>query len=90
MLGRSMLNSTTSSDSRMFVYEVAGLRQGEQTDLSTAQIRHSSNQLFPVPFSRMNEFMQRMTRLGGQIVAIHSSMAAATAETAEAAEAEAE
>ncbi|MBE9029194.1 phycobilisome linker polypeptide [filamentous cyanobacterium LEGE 11480] len=86
MLGRSILNSTTSCDNRMFVYEISGLRQSDQTMLNNASIRKSSNTLIPIPFSRMNEFMQRINRLGGQIVAIHSSLEAATQGNSEAAE----
>jgi hypothetical protein len=81
MLGRAMLGSTTSGDGRMFVYEVAGLRQSDQTDNASTAIRSSSNMLAPVPFNRMNEFMQRINRLGGRIVAIHTSMKDATAAT---------
>lgn len=83
MLGRSILNSTTSGDGRVFVYEVAGLRQNDQTDNANAAIRSSHNMLAPVPFNRMNEFMRRINRLGGKIVAIHDSMEAATATMAE-------
>ncbi len=79
MLGRSILNSTTSGDGRMFVYEVAGLRQNDQTDNANAAIRSSHNMLAPVPFNRMSEFMRRINRQGGKIVAIHESMEAATA-----------
>lgn len=78
MLGQSVLNSTLSGDTRMFVYEIAGLRQSEQTLLNAAAIRKSSNTLVAIPFNRMSEFMQRINRLGGEIVAIHSSMEAAT------------
>jgi hypothetical protein len=66
----------------MFIYEVAGLRQSDQTDNADTTIRSSSNMLAPVPFSRMNSFMQRVSQLGGKIVAIHDSMEAATTATA--------
>lgn len=57
----------TSSNSRVFVYEVAGL----QTDLNNSyQIRNSSNAFIQVPYHRMNDEMQRINRLGGKIVAI--------------------
>ena len=65
MLGQVM------SDSRYFVYEVEGLRQNEETTNNGYQIRSSSTVLLTVPYSRMNEEMQRITRLGGRIVKIH-------------------
>ncbi|MEB3292742.1 MAG: phycobilisome linker polypeptide [Synechococcales bacterium] len=73
MLGRSILASSTTADNRMFIYEVAGLRQNDQTDQNTCAIRSSSTERIQVPFSRMNEVMQRISRLGGTIVAIHSA-----------------
>jgi phycocyanin-associated, rod len=72
MLGRSVLASGTSSDNRVFVYEVAGLRQNDQTEGNNHEIRPSSNVMMRVPFSRMNEFMQRIQRQGGTIVSIHT------------------
>ncbi len=59
-----------ASGSRVFVYEVAGLRQSEETDKANYQIRHSSNVFINVPYSQMNREMQRITRMGGQIVSI--------------------
>lgn len=76
MLGRSTLTSGVRADNRVFVYEVAGLRQNDQTDRSNHEIRHSSTMLMQVPFGRMNEFMQRINRMGAQIVSIRSSDAA--------------
>jgi phycocyanin-associated, rod len=73
MLGRSILASGMIADDRVFVYEVAGLRQTDQTDGSNHEIRHSSNVLMQIPFGRMNEFMQQMNRLGAHIVNIRSS-----------------
>ena len=71
MLGQSALtNASSTSDSRMFVYEVAGLRQNEQTDNNRYAVRNSSNVLIQVPYSRMNNEMRRITRLGGRIVDI--------------------
>jgi ferredoxin--NADP+ reductase len=48
---------------RLFVYEVVGL---DQEDLT----RRSGSQFFTVPYARMNQEMQRITRLGGKIVSI--------------------
>lgn len=78
MLGQSALTraSGSASESRVFVFEVAGLRQNDQTNRASYPLRSSSNLLLQVPFSRMNEEMQRISRLGGKIVAIHPTPAA--------------
>lgn len=55
---------------RYFRYEVIGLRQNEETDRMNAPIRSSGSIFITVPYSRMNEEMQRITRMGGQIVSI--------------------
>jgi phycocyanin-associated, rod len=72
ILGRSILASDALGDNRVFVYEVAGLRQSDQTDRDNSVIRKSSTVMMPVAFNRMSEFMQRMNRLGATIVSIHS------------------
>lgn len=66
-----MLGMSSTND-RVFVYEVEGLRQNEQTTKNSYPLRNSSNQWIQVPYSRMNEEMLRISRLGGTIVAIHS------------------
>jgi phycocyanin-associated, rod len=79
MLGQSALTrGSTSSSNRVFVYEVEGLRQNEQTDNNRYQIRNSSTILIQVPYSRMNEEMRRITRLGGKIVGIRSASETST------------
>jgi phycocyanin-associated, rod len=81
MLGRSILASGAGGDNRVFIYEVAGLRQSEQTANNDYEIRQGGTIEMQVPFSRMNEYMQRINRLGGRIVSIKSpNAAAATAE----------
>lgn len=74
MLGQSALTraSSPSFENRVFVYEVTGLRQNDQTDRSSYPVRNSSNVFIQVPYSRMNEEMRRIARLGGKIVGIHS------------------
>jgi phycocyanin-associated, rod len=72
MLGRSILASSATSDNRMFIYEVEGLRQSGQTDQNSCTIRKSSTDVMQVPFNRMNEAMQRINRLGGKIIAIRT------------------
>jgi phycocyanin-associated, rod len=62
--------SSAASDNRIFIYEVEGWRQNEQTDNHSYPLRNSSNTFVQVPYSRMNEEMRRITRLGGKIVSI--------------------
>jgi phycocyanin-associated, rod len=72
MLGKSplMRASSSTSDNRMYVYEVEGLRQSDRTSNNSYQIRTSNSVFIPVPYSRMNDEMQRITRIGGKIVNI--------------------
>ncbi|MEA5564454.1 ferredoxin--NADP reductase [Anabaena sp. UHCC 0399] len=63
--------ANAESGSRVFVYEVVGLRQNEETDKTNYQIRKSGSVFIRVPYNRMNQEMQRITRLGGKIVSIH-------------------
>ncbi|MCT7967401.1 phycobilisome linker polypeptide [Laspinema sp. D1] len=63
--------SNTSAGNRFFRYEVTGLRQNEESDQSNYSIRKSGSVFMTVPYNRMNEEMQRITRLGGKIVSIH-------------------
>ncbi|MGV0024230.1 phycobilisome linker polypeptide [Phormidesmis priestleyi] len=72
MLGQTAVGSAanTPSGSRMFRYEVVGLRQNDQTDLQNYAIRKSGSVFITVPYNRMNEEMQRITRMGGKIVNI--------------------
>jgi phycocyanin-associated rod protein len=66
-IGNGGLNSAAS---RTFRYEVVGLRQNQQSDRNNYDIRKSGSVFITVPYSRMNEEMQRITRLGGKIVKI--------------------
>jgi len=61
----------TEFGSRTFVYEVVGLRQNSATEQMSYPIRQSGSILITVPYNRMNQEMQRITRMGGQIVKIH-------------------
>lgn len=63
-----MISSVSTKDSRVFVYEVSGLRQSDATDNNSYQIRSSSSIFIKVPFSRLNDETRRITRLGGTIV----------------------
>lgn len=72
MLAQNAFGSQTTSPSgnRIFVYEVEGMRQNEATDQNNYPIRQSGSTFVKVPYSRMNEEMQRITRMGGKIVSI--------------------
>lgn len=62
--------STSPSGNRVFLYEVSGLRQNRATDMNNYPIRNSGSVFIKVPYNRMNEEMQRITRMGGTIVSI--------------------
>lgn len=68
MLGQ--INGITSN--RSFRYEVVGLRQSEETEKVAYPIRSSASVFYTVPENRMNQEMQRITRLGGKIVSIQA------------------
>jgi sulfite reductase alpha subunit-like flavoprotein len=65
-----MYSPITAADNRLFVYEVAGLSQNDNTDNLDYSIRQSGSVFFTVPRSRMNQEMRRITRLGGRILSI--------------------
>jgi ferredoxin--NADP+ reductase len=62
-----------TNGSRVFVYEVVGLRSANDTEQTTYPIRKSGSEFIRVPYNRMNQEMRRITRLGGKIVSIHPS-----------------
>lgn len=66
----SISRSTSPASARVFVYEVSGLKQTDQSDRNSYPIRNSGNVLIKVPYNRMNEEMLRISRLGGKIVSI--------------------
>lgn len=70
MMGSTALTSSTPSGSRMFRYEVRGLRQSPGTDNNDYPIRSSDSIFMTVPYNRMNEEMRRITRMGGEIISI--------------------
>ncbi len=74
----------SSASSRVFRYEVVGLRQNEENDKNNYEIRRSGSVFVTVPYNRMNEEMQRITRMGGKIVNIEPL----TAESAASSEAQ--
>lgn len=70
MYNPSAAGGNTAYGNRLFVYEVEGLRQNSETDNMGYPIRKSGNVFITVPYSRMNQEMQRITRMGGRIVSI--------------------
>jgi len=60
----------TGANNRVFIFEVEGLRQGENTDKLNFPIRRSGIVNITVPYDRMNQEMRRIARLGGKIVNI--------------------
>jgi phycocyanin-associated, rod len=66
-IGTGGLNSAAS---RTFRYEVVGLKQSIENDKNKYDIRNSGSVFVTVPYSRMNEEMQRILRQGGKIVNI--------------------
>jgi ferredoxin--NADP+ reductase len=63
-------NVTSSSDSRLYIYEVEGLGQsGQASDMKTS-VRRSGTVLLSVPYSRMQQEVKRIMKLGGKIVSI--------------------
>ncbi|RZM81940.1 phycobilisome linker polypeptide [Leptolyngbya iicbica] len=72
MMGQNAFGTATASPSkgRMFLYEVTGMRQNQETDKNGYPIRQSGSIFIKVPYSRMNQEMQRITRMGGEIVSI--------------------
>jgi ferredoxin--NADP+ reductase len=75
-MSKSFLAGQTSNNTdygnRVFVYEVVGLSQNQQTNQLEYPIRRSGSVFIKVPYNRMNQEMQRITRLGGRIVSIKS------------------
>lgn len=61
--------------SRMFVYEVVGLGGDGRNENSL--VRKSGSVFITVPYTRMNQEMNRITKMGGQIVSIRPANAAA-------------
>jgi ferredoxin--NADP+ reductase len=62
--------TSTTYGSRLFIYEVEGLRQTGSSNTSNAQIRRSGNTLIMVPYNRMGQEMKRIMSMGGRIVSI--------------------
>jgi ferredoxin--NADP+ reductase len=63
-------DANTVSGSRIFLFEVVGLRQNNETDSLNYPIRRSGSVFLKVPYGRMSQEMQRISRMGGKIVNI--------------------
>ncbi|MCS6813396.1 MAG: ferredoxin-NADP reductase [Cyanobacteria bacterium] len=73
MYSPSATNSAiTPSGARMFRYEVIGLRQNSANSRMNYSIRRSGSVYINVPYARMNEVMQQITRMGGKVVSIQA------------------
>lgn len=72
MFGQTALGSgrLSGAENRMFRYEVEGMRQTYENDQLSYPIRSSGSFFITVSYSRMNEEMQRINRMGGKIVSI--------------------
>ncbi|MBD2232583.1 ferredoxin--NADP reductase [Phormidium tenue] len=75
-------NASTEAGSRLFLYEVQGLRQSVENDQMASPIRKSGSVFITVPYTRMNQEMQRITRMGGKIVSIRPIEEVGTASNA--------
>ncbi|NBD16683.1 MAG: phycobilisome linker polypeptide [Cyanobacteria bacterium] len=70
MYGQTTISTPNSAASRMYRIEVEGMRQSSESDKQSYAIRKSGSVFFTVPYSRMNEQMRRINRMGGKIVNI--------------------
>lgn len=62
--------NNTEFGSRVFVYEVVGMRQTQANAQANHSIRKSGSVFITVAYNRMNEEMRRIARLGGKIIGI--------------------
>ena len=75
-------SSNTQYKNRLFVYEVEGLSQNGNSSDAKAPIRSSGTTLITVPYSRMNQEMRRINRLGGKVINIRPAGSSDTPEQA--------
>jgi ferredoxin--NADP+ reductase len=60
----------SAANSRLFIYEVIGLRDAASSDRTNDKIRSSGSTFITVPYRRMNQEMRRIASLGGKILSI--------------------
>ncbi len=65
-----MTPSTSTTDTRYFLYEVSGLNNYKQPANDNYTRRPIDNVFIQVPYNRMNEKMRSILRMGGTIVSI--------------------
>jgi ferredoxin--NADP+ reductase len=58
------------ANSRLFIYEVVGLRDSQSADSANSKIRRSGSLFITVPYQRMNQEMRRIASMGGKILSI--------------------
>ena len=63
-------SANTEFGSRMYVIEVTGFGKGSNSGVATSAVRRSGTTFIRVPYNRMNQEVQRISRLGGKIVNI--------------------
>jgi ferredoxin--NADP+ reductase len=59
-----------NANSRLYVYEVIGLRDNQSVAGANEKVRTSGSKFITVPYQRMNQEMRRIARLGGKILSI--------------------
>ncbi len=72
MLGQNAVGSAAATEAgrRIFRIEYEGLRQSSATDGTAYAIRRSGTSSVTVSYSKLNEEMQRLNRLGAKIVKV--------------------
>lgn len=60
----------SAANSRLFIYEVIGLRNTQSSDSTNSKVRRSGSSFITVPYQRMNQEMRRIASLGGKILNI--------------------
>jgi len=65
--GTARLNN---AGNRTYRIEVTGMRQNAETDRRGYSIRQSGRWSLIVPYNRLSDQMQRIARMGGQIVSV--------------------
>jgi ferredoxin--NADP+ reductase len=63
-------NASNLAASRLFVYEVIGLRDNQSANRTNDKIRRSGSVFITVPYQRMNQELRRIANLGGKILSI--------------------
>jgi ferredoxin--NADP+ reductase len=69
------------ANSRLFIYEVVGLRDSQSADSTNSKIRRSGSLFITVPYQRMNQEMRRIASMGGKILSIRPFSSAAEPQT---------